>query len=323
VSAILGQRAGVGIIGGFDGFDAGRLVEDVCQAEALGFDMFSLADHLHGEHPTLEPWTALTWAAAATERIEVMSNVLALPYRSPAVVAKMAETLDRLSAGRLVLGLGTGRYDGEFAAFGLAGRTPGQKVSALGEAVRIIRGLWNGPAVSYEGTHFRVRGARIEPGPSHPVPIWLGAYGPRALRLAGELADGWIPSLERLEYRQALAMRATVRASAEAAGRDPDEITCAANLIVILTKTGGGQPHAARQPLTGNAESIAERLVAAFRDGFTFLNVGFTQPGHRELFASDVMPLLRNETARGHDPLPPDGVLPPQADRGDRRAPPS
>jgi alkanesulfonate monooxygenase SsuD/methylene tetrahydromethanopterin reductase-like flavin-dependent oxidoreductase (luciferase family) len=60
-----------------------------------------------------------------------------------------------------------------------------------------------------------------------------------------------------------------------------------------------GQSHAAGQPLTGNAESIAERLVAAFRDGFTFLNVGFTQPGHRELFASDVMPLLRNEAARG------------------------
>jgi alkanesulfonate monooxygenase SsuD/methylene tetrahydromethanopterin reductase-like flavin-dependent oxidoreductase (luciferase family) len=323
---IVGQRAGLGIIHGFGGFDAARLAGDARQAEALGFDMFSLADHLHGERPTLEPWTALTWAAAATERIEVMSNVLALPYRSPAVTAKMAETLDRLSAGRLVLGLGAGRYDAEFSAFGLAGRTPGQKVSALGEAVRIIRGLWNEPALWYEGTQFRVRGARIEPRPSHPVPIWLGAYGPRALRLAGALADGWIPSLERLEYRQALAMRAVVRASAEAAGRDPDEITCGANLIVIFGKTrshAAGKPHAAGQRLTGNAESIAERLIAAFRDGFTFLNAGFTEPGHRELFAAEVMPLVRNEIARGHDPLAPGGVLPPPADhRGDRQAPP-
>jgi probable F420-dependent oxidoreductase len=302
VSAIRGQRAGLGIIHGFDGFDAGRLVEDARQAEALGFDTFSLADHLHGEHPTLEPWTALTWAAAATERIEVMSNLLALPYRSPAVTAKMAETLDRLSAGRLVLGLGTGRHDAEFTAFGLAERTPGQKVNALGEAVRIIRGLWNEPAACYEGSHFRVHDARIEPRPSHPIPIWLGAYGPRALRLAGELADGWIPSLERLEYRQALAMRASVRASAAAAGRDPDEITCAANLIVIFDKV---RSHAEGQPLTGNVESIAERLIAVFRDGFTFLNVGFTEPGHRELFAAEVMPLVRHEAARGYDPSPP------------------
>lgn len=321
MSTILRQRAGLGIIHGFDGFDAGRLVDDARQAEALGFDMFSLADHLHGEQPTLEPWTALTWAAAATQRIEVMSNVLALPYRSPAVVAKMAETLDRLSGGRLVLGLGTGRHDAEFSAFGLAGRTPGQKVGALGEAVRIIRGLWTEPAVSYEGRHFRVRGARIEPRPSHPVPIWLGAYGPRALRLAGELADGWIPSLERLEYGRAVAMRAMVRASAEAAGRDPDEITCGANLVVIFDRI---RSHAAGQRLTGNAESIAERLVAAFRDGFTFLNVGFSEPGHRELFASEVMPLVRHEIGRGHDPLSPDCVLPPPANhRGHRRAPPS
>lgn len=221
MSTLARQPVGFGIIHGFYDFDPDRLVEEARHAEALGFDAFSLADHLHTEHPTLEPWTALTWVAAATQRIELMSNVLGLPYRPPAVTAKMAETLDRLSGGRLVLGLGVGGYDHEFSSFGLAERTPGQKVSALGEAVQIIRGLWNEPAVSYEGQHFQVREARIEPKPAHPIPIWLGAYGPRALKLTGAIADGWIPSLGRLEFDQALAMRLAVRASAQAAWRDP------------------------------------------------------------------------------------------------------
>jgi len=77
----------------------------------------------------------------------------------------MAETLDRLSGSRLILGLGTGGYDGEFSAFRLSQRTPGQKVSALGEAVQIICGLWREPTFSFEGEHFRTRDARIEPKP--------------------------------------------------------------------------------------------------------------------------------------------------------------
>lgn len=99
-------------------------------AESLGLDLLSLPDHLHSTRPTLEPWTAVAFVAAATARLTVMTNVFGLPYRPPAVTAKMAETLDRLSGGRLVLGLGVGDYDPEFAAFGLAERTTGQKVAA-------------------------------------------------------------------------------------------------------------------------------------------------------------------------------------------------
>jgi alkanesulfonate monooxygenase SsuD/methylene tetrahydromethanopterin reductase-like flavin-dependent oxidoreductase (luciferase family) len=166
-------------------YDAGRLADEAIEAEALGFDLFSISDHLHTDSPRYEPWTALTWVAAATARIGVVTNVLGLPYRSPAVTAKMAETLDRLSCGRLVLGLGVGGFDHEFAAFGLAQRTAGQKVTALGEAITIIRGLWTQDSVSYDGEHFHVAGARIEPRPAHQIPIWLGTYGARGLRLTG------------------------------------------------------------------------------------------------------------------------------------------
>jgi probable F420-dependent oxidoreductase len=296
MSTITGQRIGFGIIYGFQPFDSDRLIAEAQHAESLGFDLFCVADHLHGAYPTPEPWTALTWIAAVTGQIGVMTNVLGLPYRAPAVTAKMAETLDRLSGGRLVLGLGTGGYDGEFSAFGLSQRTPGQKVTALGEAVQIIRGLWRDPGFSFEGEHFRARDARIEPKPAHPIPVWLGAYGPRALRMTGALADGWVPSLGRVDLEQASAMRATVRAAAEAAGRSPDEITCAANLIVDFTPNGpSASPDGQR--IAGHSEAIAERLIVIGHTGFTFLNVALAHAEARHRFAAEVMPLVRDELA--------------------------
>ncbi|MGH2651238.1 MAG: LLM class flavin-dependent oxidoreductase, partial [Actinomycetota bacterium] len=94
-------------------------VGEARHAEELGFDLVTLWDHLYGTRPSYETWTLLTWMAASTSRISVGTNVLGLPYRNPVVIAKMAETLDRLSGGRLILGLGAGGNDAEFEAFGL------------------------------------------------------------------------------------------------------------------------------------------------------------------------------------------------------------
>jgi probable F420-dependent oxidoreductase len=293
MSTIAGQRVGFGIVYGFHGFDSDGLIAEARHAESLGFDLFCVPDHLHSASPTPEPWTALTWIAAVTEHIGVMSNVLGLPYRAPAVTAKMAETLSRLSGGRLVLGLGTGGYDREFSAFGLAERSPGQKVSALSEAIQIIRGLWRQPSFSFEGEHFRTDNAQIEPRPADPIPIWLGSYGPRALRITGALADGWVPSLGRLSLDEAVAMRATVRAAARDAGRDPDEITCAANLIVDFETDGSRSPD--RPRITGTSEAVAERLIRIGQAGFTFLNVALADADARDRFAAEVMPAVRGE----------------------------
>src|SRR4051812_4572240 len=98
------------------------------RAEALGFDFVSSSDHPEGTQPTHEVWTMLSWVAAATSRIRVATRVLGVPYRAPAMVAKMAETLDRLSGGRLILGLGGGYADEEFRAFGLTVPSPRDKV---------------------------------------------------------------------------------------------------------------------------------------------------------------------------------------------------
>jgi probable F420-dependent oxidoreductase len=277
-------------------FDADRLADEALEAEALGFDLFSISDHLHTDNPRYEPWTALTWVAAATEHIGVVTNVLGLPYRSPAVTAKMAETLDRLSGGRLVLGLGVGGFDEEFAAFGLAQRTAGQKITALGEAVRIIRDLWTQDSASFTGEHFQLDRARIEPKPAHQIPIWLGTYGLRGLRLTGELADGWIPSFPRLGLNDAREMRAAVRSSAATAGRDPADVTCACNVVVAFDSNRMPTP----QLVAGSSQAIAEQLTEIVQAGFTFPIVSLAEPADRARFAAEVMPVVRKEYAGTH-----------------------
>src|SRR5215475_15358220 len=176
------------------GRDPGRdPVREALRAEQLGYDFVSTSDHPGGTAPTYETWTMLTWIAARTSRIGIATKVLGVPYRAPALVAKMAETLDRLSGGRLILGLGGGSADDEFRAFGLGVPSAAEKVTGMDEAIRIMRGLWQQPRLTFTGERYRVEDAVLEPKPAHRIPIWLGTYGPRALRVTGELADGWIP----------------------------------------------------------------------------------------------------------------------------------
>ena len=286
----LSSRLRFGVLGS----DDAAVADQAREAEDLGYDIFALSDHLHSSRPTVEPWTALTWAAAATTDLTVLSDVLGLPYRDPPVLAKMAETLALLSNGRLILGLGNGGYDPEFRAFGLTVRSPGAKVAALGEAIQILRLLWQGSETTWQGEHFRLEAARITP-PAGPIPIWVGAYGPKSLAQTGALADGWLPSMQRLELDQATAMADSVAAGARAAGRDPDDITQACNVQVDL------DPHrpTSRHVLSGPIEEIAQQLSAIAARGFgTFVVAGLDDSRARRRFADEVVPLVRPETSR-------------------------
>src|SRR6266496_2504157 len=207
-------------------------VADARRAEDLGFDFVSAPDHPCGTHPTYETWTMLSWIAAATSRIRVATRVLGVPYRAPPMVAKMAETLDRLSGGRLILGLGGGYSDDEFRAFGLRVPSPRDKVHGMEEAIRITRGLWSQPTLTFDGRLYRTDGAAVEPKPAHQIPIWLGTFGDRALAVTGRLAVGWIPSHGFAPPEQVPALRDKIVAAAVAAGRDPAEITGAYHLEV-------------------------------------------------------------------------------------------
>jgi probable F420-dependent oxidoreductase len=266
-------------------------VEAARRAERLGFDFVSANDHLHGPEARHELWTMLSWIAAETSRIHVATRVLGVPYRHPSVVAKMAETFDRLSGGRLILGLGGGYSDEEFHALGLGTHSPRDKVDGLEEAIRIIRGLWSGDPFSFEGRIFRTDDARIEPKPDRHIPIWLGTYGPRALAVTGRLADGWIPTLELAPPEAVGAMRERIAAAAERAGRRPESVTCVYNVDVRVGE--GDMPPSV---LSGPPESIAERLVAFLDLGFTAFNLYPIGPGldeQAERLAEEVIPSVR------------------------------
>jgi probable F420-dependent oxidoreductase len=264
---------------------------EAMHAESLGFDMVTVSDHIAGRRPTNETWTMLTWMAGATERIRLGTNVLGLPYRHPAVLAKMAETLDRLSGGRLTLGLGGGGSDAEFRAFGLAIRSPREKVDAQKEGLRVIRGLWEGEDVTFEGEHFSPQGGTIAPRPDHRIPIWLGSYGNRSLALVGREADGWIPSLPYAPPDRYVAKRDRVRKAAEEAGRDPDDLTYAYNVGVRVDE----RAESSDRVVTGGVGEVVERLTGFVRMGVTFLNLWPAGGADlREQLAEEVVPAVRD-----------------------------
>ncbi len=268
-------------------------VADARRAEKLGFDFVSASDHPCGSHPTYETWTLLSWIAAATSRIRVASRVLGVPYRAPAIVAKMAESLGRLSGGRLILGMGGGASDHELRAFGLAAPSPMDKIDGLEEAVRIIRGLWSERAFSFEGRHYRTKAADLEPKPQRPIPIWLGTFGKRALEVTGRVADGWIPSLELAPPEQVPAMRAKVLRAAQQAGRDPEEMTLAYNIEIRVDGQRDLGPHV----VAGPPDALAERLCSFVELGFDAMNlipVGPDEKEQVERLGLEVVPEVRS-----------------------------
>jgi alkanesulfonate monooxygenase SsuD/methylene tetrahydromethanopterin reductase-like flavin-dependent oxidoreductase (luciferase family) len=267
-------------------------VGDSIRAEELGFDFVSASDHPSSGHPTLETWTLLSWIAANTTRIGVATRVLAVPNRPPPVVAKMAETLDRLSGGRLILGLGGGYADDEFRAFGLRVPTPREKVDGLEEAIRITHGLWSEPAFTFDGVHYRTEMAEFEPKPNRRIPIWLGTLGPRALRLTGRLADGWIPSLDLAPPERVPMLHEQILRGASEAGRDPGDITLAYNMEIRIDERGDQESHV----VTGSAEAVAEQLIGFTELGFTAMNFQPQAPGRDEQIerlASEVIPAVK------------------------------
>lgn len=210
-------------------------VDQIIEADRSGLDIVAIQDHPY-QWRYFDTWTLLSYAAGRTERVRLVPDVLNLPLRLPAVIAKSVASLDVLSGGRIDLGIGAGGFWDAIAAMGGPRRTPKESVDALEEALAILRGLWSGErSVTFEGEHYHVRGAHPGPPPAHPVGIWLGAYGPRMLRLTGQLADGWLPSLggHYLSPEDALKGQAAVDDAARRAGRDPADIERVVNVMEL------------------------------------------------------------------------------------------
>lgn len=215
-------------------------------ADELGFDILGVQDHPY-QRRFYDTWTLLTAIAMRTERIVVFPDVANVPLRPPAMLAKAAATLDLLSGGRLELGLGAGGFWEGIAAYDGPARTPAESVSALEEAIQVIRLLWSGQhGIRFDGEHYHLRGAHSGPVPAHPIGIWLGAYRPRMLSIVGRLADGWVPSLGYVKPADLVEGNRRIDAAAKAAGRDPRSIRRVLNagpvdaetLVALATEHG-------------------------------------------------------------------------------------
>ena len=273
-----------------------QLEEQVLLADRLGLDLIGIQDHPY-QRRFLDTWMLIAYLVGRTERVRFFPDVANLPLRPPAGLAKAAASIDRLSGGRFELGLGAGAFWEAIEAWGGPVRSGPESVDALEEAIEIIRRVWEGErAIAFEGRHYRLSGAHGGPPPAHDIGIWVGAYGPRMIRLVGRLADGWIPSLPRLPLDEVPRRQATIDEAARAAGRDPERIRRVANLNGRIT--AGAQEGWLRGPVEHWTEELV-RLVRELRfDGFVLWPDDEDVLGQTERFASEVVPRVREALAQ-------------------------
>ena len=277
--------------------DPGRTVGLAVATERAGLDLVTFQDHPY-QPRFLDTWTLLSWVAARTERVRVVPNVANLPLRHPAVLARAVASRDLLSGGRVELGIGAGAYWDAIAAMGGPRRTPGEAVTALEEAIAVVRALWdvgNRERLVLEGGTYRLDGAKRGPAPAHDVGIWVGAYGPRMLRLIGRLADGWLPSLPYYDSLDALARgNAAIDDAAAGAGRDPADVRRVLNVAGELTTDRTDRL------LVGPPEQWSEQLAAlALEHGFSVFVLQGDDPRAIEVFGREVAPAVRATVAAG------------------------
>src|SRR5262249_6801518 len=216
-----------------------RLVE---VADETGLDLVAIQDHPY-QHRFVDTWTLIAFLAAQTTRVRFFPDVADLGMRPPAMLAKAAASLDRVSGGRVELGLGAGAFWDAIAAMGGPRRTPAEALEATEEAIHIARLVWGAePSVSFEGHHYHLRGYHPGPPPAHPIGIWLGAVKPRMLGLTGRRADGWVSPLNiYLPSEQVPAAQALIDRAAESVGRAPSEIRRIYNVVGAIGADTLGQ----------------------------------------------------------------------------------
>jgi probable F420-dependent oxidoreductase len=184
-----------------DMLDAGPPHEAAIAAEAAGWMGFSFTEHPipgarwleAGGHQTLDPIVALSFVAAATTRMRLLTYLVVAPYRNPFLLAKAAATVDKLSGGRFILGIGTGYNKSEFHALGV---DFDERNKLFDEALDALQLHWSGESFSYKGSHFEARDVIARPKPvQSPIPIWIGGNSRLTRRRVAERAQGWMPLL--------------------------------------------------------------------------------------------------------------------------------
>ncbi len=254
-------------------------------AETGGLDSIWLSDHLlkrYDPEVTVgmwECWTLLAALAETTNSVELGTLVLCNPFRNPALLAKMAHTLDEISGGRLILGVGAGWHQPEFDAFGYSFD---RRVDRLEEALQILNPLLKGKSVDFSGIHYKAQDCIIKPLGPRPdgIPLLMGAFGPRMLRLAARYADQWNTAWLGDPQELAEPLQRVRDASVEV-GRDPTTLDVTVSVSVAFPDLGKTNPFA-KKPLSGSVESLAQAFQRYFEAGTAHLII---QPTPSSLLA--------------------------------------
>jgi F420-dependent oxidoreductase-like protein len=271
-----------------DGEIFDRVVDQACAAEAAGFDLVTVMDHFHQirgvgqeEEPMLEAYTLLGAIAARTSRARLGTLVTGVTYRNPALVAKQVTTLDVISHGRAMLGMGAGWNESEHRGYGFDFPPIGERMDRLDEALHIAKLMFTEERPSFQGRHYRIDGALNNPRPLRPggPPILVGGSGERrTLRLVARYADyaNWGGPLEELRRKTEVLER-----HCEAEGRDPSTIVRTVFSPVALVAREGEANRAPEGVPAVTPEQAAETLrpyVDAGFGGFIFPNIYLKTP---------------------------------------------
>ena len=291
------------------------------RAEDLDFDSVWVSDHVilprqvesfypyspdgvptfRPDQDYYDPIATLNFLAGCTQKLRLGTHVLIIPYRNPVVTAKMLSTLDVLSEGRLVLGVGVGWMEEEFQALGLD--TYSQRGAVTNEFLRLFKELWTKDEPEFQGEFYQISGAGFMPKPvqkPHP-PIWIGGHTGPAIRRAAELGDGWMPIGLRppaiLEPEEMAAKIARLKTLTVRAGRDEDAVSPCFSTDIVFDRT----PGPSRRMMSGRPEQIAADLRQYQDLGvenfiFSFPSDGVAgQQEAMEQFSREVMPLIPPE----------------------------
>ena len=288
------------------------------RADELGFDSLWSYDHMHAprgtpETPCFEGWMGMAALAALTRRAEVGMLVSAVAFRNPALLVKMATTVDHVAGGRSIFGIGAGWQVSEHEAYGWGFPSPGERVSRLAEALQVTHAMWDGPPngpASFEGQYYRLDGAYNNPPPlrqPHP-PIMVAGGGPRIIRLVARHADMWDcwPPLDDVRRRYDL-----LRSECEVIGRPSDQIVRSLSVDYLYEPDASRLAERVEAQIQGQArppEQLRPRLLAGGSEQMieqirTFVDAGVQQlilhvgsPYDLtgvERFAQEVMPAFR------------------------------
>jgi probable F420-dependent oxidoreductase len=246
-------------------------------AEDVGFDSVWVTDHLiqraeTGDRGPWECWSLLSALAAVTERVEIGSLVVCTGFRNPALLAKMADTVEEISGGRLILGIGAGWHEPEYRAFGYPFD---HRVDRFEEALAIIIGLLRDGRVDFEGTYYQVRDCELRPRGPRPQgpPILIGGYGKRMLGLTARHADQWNTWYNQIGNRveNLPTLLAAVDAACAETGRDPATL---GRTAAVMIEVGPHSPSTMSvPPLTGTPEELAAALRAYAEAGLAHVQV--------------------------------------------------